>query len=106
MSAAAAAEGAGRGAVLGAGSFMLERTSGRETPRDTFARAQRHELLGPERIAQRHLPRLLEQRECRTVARQAVEVRAVVGGKGRELSERPGCLEGFRIQLEGGVRVA
>src|ERR1700730_7678620 len=98
MSAAAAAGGA---RAAGVASLMALRG---ESPGDALGGAQRHQLLGAERIACRHFPRLLHQGDRCTVTRQAIEVGTVAGGEGLEPLERAGRLEGLRVQLDGGVR--
>src|SRR5258708_14532617 len=75
-----------------------------ETPGDALRCAQRHELALAERVARRHLPGLLHEREGRSVARQAVEVRAMEGREGLEPLERTRRLERFGVQLDAGVR--
>src|SRR4029077_17657905 len=75
-----------------------------ETPRDGFTRAQRHELLGAERIARGYLPGLLDKSEGAAISRQAIEIRTMDGRKRLELIERPGRRKRFRVQLDASVR--
>src|SRR5258708_8289731 len=74
-----------------------------ETPGDALRCAQRHELALAERVARRHLPGLLHEREGRSVARQAVEVRAMEGREGLEPLEPTRRLERFAVQLDAGL---
>src|SRR5262245_26379171 len=71
-----------------------------QAPVQRVAAAQRLEL----RVAERHglgqRPRLAPQRDALGVARQAVEIRAVVAGKRLELVERIGRFESLGVQLE------
>src|SRR3977135_4462488 len=97
MSATAAAGGA---RAAGVASLMALR---RETPGDALGAAQRHQLLGAERIACRHFPRLLHQGDRCTVTRQAIEVGTVAGGEGPEPLERARRPARLRGQLDAGL---
>ena len=75
-----------------------------ETPADTLAGAQRHQLVGAERVVRRHLPGLRQQ--GKGVACCAADRRSRRRGRRRTpraaRARRP--REGLRVQLDAGVR--
>ena len=68
-----------------------------------FAGSQRYDELLAERQAGRDLPLLAYQRDLVGIARQAIEIRTEVAGKGFQLDQRLTLLEGFGVQLDGGM---
>src|SRR5258708_5343630 len=78
--------------------------SGGEAPADGLAGTQRHHGLIAECVRRGHFPCTALERHLRRVARQSVEVRAVMAREGLQAVERVRRLERLGVELERRVR--
>ncbi len=74
-----------------------------QAPAQFFPGAQRDDTLLAQWQLGRGYPVFTDQGDVVGIARQAIEVRAVQAGKAFQLVQRMALLEGFGIQLTGGI---
>src|SRR6185437_3139417 len=76
----------------------------RQPPADVLTRTQGHDLIGTERVGPRHFPLCFDEREPACVARQSLEIRAMLGSESLQAPERSHGLERLGIELDRAMR--